>query len=177
MFTDETYRQLQLFFRLSSKLTSNLPFDYDEKACQLVELSIGFKLWYFLMLTWTGIRCLYHVVWILSGFRHGFPSVADTTIEISFAVLSFTVLTLNTAVYSGSQTFIDMVNQMLKVNKLYSERFLTPEAKTRGRHWNSGIKYNDGCWFYMKLLTPSLISSALMFGMLFLYQPHNILYY
>ena len=177
MFTDETYRQLKLFFRLTFRLTSNLPFDYDEKASELVELSIGLKLWYFLMLVWTAFRCVYHVFWILSGFVYGFPTVADTTIEISFAVLSFTAVFMNTVVYCERQTFMEMVNQMLKANKLYSEHFLTPEAKTRGRHWNSGIKYNDGCWLYMKLLTPSVLSSSLMFGMLFLYQPHNRLYY
>ena len=177
MFTDETYHQLKLFFRLTSELISNLPFDYDENAAQLVELSVRSKLWYFLMLLWVAIRCFYHVFCILSGFLHGFPSVADTTIEISFAVLTFTVLTFNTAVYAGRHTFMEMVNQMLRVNKLYSEKFLTPDAKTRGRHGFTGIKYNDGCWLYMKLFTPGLFNSALTFGVLFLYQPHKRLYY
>ena len=142
-----------------------------------MELSVRSKLWYFLLLLWTAFRCVYHVFWILSGFVHGFPSVADTTIEISFAVFMSTVCTMNISSYSGRQTCMELFNQMLRANKLFSEKFLAPEAKTRGRHWNNGIQYNDGCWLYMKLLTPCSFSCALTFGMLFLYQPHKRLYY
>ena len=66
---------------------------------------------------------------------------------------------------------------MLGVNKRYADVFLVSEIKLRGRHWNSGLKYNDGVWLYMKLLTPCQFSSALVFGMMFLYQPHKRLYY
>ena len=177
MYTDETYKQIIRFFRLNSKLMSNLPFDYEEKSCQLMELSLRSKVWYFLMLCWTVIRCSHHIFWILSGFLHGFPSVADTTIEISFAIFTFTVCTLNIGSYSRRRTCMELFNQMLSVNKLYSENFLTLEAKIRGRHWISGKKYNDGCWQHMKLLTPSSFSCAITFGMFFLYQPHKRLYY
>ena len=177
MYTDETYNQLRLFFKFTSQLTSNLPFDYNEKTCQLVDLSILSKLWYFFMLLWLAIRCSYHTFWLLTGFVHGFPSVADTTIEIAFAICTFTACILNTGAYYQKKNYMTLVNQMLRVNKRYAQDFLWPEAKSRGRHWNTGIKYTDGCWLYMKLLTPCYFSSAMTFGMLFLSQPHKRLYY
>ena len=177
MFTEATYHQIKLFFKLTSKLASSLPFAYDEKACQVVEQSIRSKLWYILAIFWLVFRSFYHTFWILRGFLYGFSSVADTTIEISFAIFTSTVWILHVGAYCGRKTYMELLNQLLRVNQLYSDNLLTPETKTGGRHWNSGIRYDDGCWLYMKFLTPSFFSSSLTFGMMFLSQSHKRIYY
>ena len=129
------------------------------------------------MLLWIAIRCFYHIFCLLTSFFYGFPSIADTTIEMAFVVSTLTVCTLHISVYCHREAYMSFLNQMIRVNKCYAEKFLTIEARSRGRHWNTGTKYTDGVWPYMKLMTPCMFSSALTFGVIFLSQPHKRLYY
>ena len=84
MLTSSTYRQLEIFLKLTSIFCS-MPLRFNPKT-QLIE---GFRWYtwplYFFMLTFLFVRVSYHIACLLSGFWMGFPSVAETAVEFFFA--------------------------------------------------------------------------------------------
>ena len=176
MLTDETYQQIRLFFKLNSKL-SCMPFKWDNDTGKLQEISRISKAWYFFMIGVLSVRAVYHSYWIIRNFYDGFPPVTDATMEIFFCTNLYTILGLNLGAYLSRDALMDLLNQLLLTNKIFKSEFLSKNAKLGGRHWKSGARYSDGCWIYMKLLTPSCYNTALSFGVLFLLQPEKRLYF
>lgn len=177
MFTESTYKELKLFFKLTQKF-SNLPFQYDEAIGKLnVFSSLKSKIWYATMLLWVFVRAVYHTGWIVHSIAYGFPSISDSTVEVFFAILFITVFSLNLVVYLKRQEFAEFLSKLLAVNKTWKSQYLVPQVRHRGEHWETGERFGDGCSLYMKLLTPSGFNGSLAFAMLFMLQPNKRLYY
>ena len=180
MFTEQTYHQLQLFFKVTSKLISNLPFDFDMSSGQVIEMSTPKKICYLLVLASVAFRSCYHAACIASGFVYGFPSVADLTIEVAFLLTTSTAALLNIGTFTNRSTFIEQLNQMLRINRKFSAEFLRDGVTRREmQSWGKGEgrQYTDGCWIYMKLLTLGSIAATIEFGMFFLMTPTKRIYY
>ena len=154
-----------------------MPIKYNTKTHLVEEISYWAKPIYFFMLSLLGFRVSYHFAWLISGFWYGFPSVAETTVEFFFAICLLTAFTANFGLYLGRHSLANHVNQLLRVNRTFAAEFLIPEAKSKGEHPLTGVKYNDGCSLWMKIFTPACYSVPFSFGFFFLLNPNRRLYY
>ena len=176
MLTKDTYTQIQIFFKLASKITC-IPIKYNEKRQVFEEISGKVKAWYFFMTTLTTFRSCYHVFWLMWSVVYGFPNVADISVEIFYFLGHSLANFLNIGAYVSRTSLTNYLNQLLKINRIFKSELLLAESKSGGRHPLTGLRYSDGCSLFMKLMTPGSFSSSISFGILFLLQPTKRLYY
>ena len=177
MFTQETYTQIKLFCKHTSRLAS-LPMVYNERKQQFQEISGKAKYWYLLMLATFTLRVCYHIFTIVHSMFYGFPKIADATMEIFYCFGTSFCLFVSVGIYFCREDIIVLLNQLLVTNKTFQSEFLIEETvQPSGRHWLNGEKYSDGCSLFMKLLTPGSFSTPLSLGAMFLLQPNKRIYF
>ena len=176
MLTKDTYTQIKIFFKIACKITS-IPIKYNGQTEAFQEISGKAQLWYFFMIGWMTLRPCYHAFWLVSSVFYGFPSVADTSVEIFYFFGNSLVNFLNIGAYISRASLINYLNQLLKINRIFKSELLIAESESGGHHPETGKRYSDGCSPFMKLLTPGSFSTPISFGLLFLLQPHKRLYY
>ena len=176
MLTKDTYKQIKIFFKLASK-TASIPIRYNEKTENFEEISGKAKAWYFFMITLTTFRPCYHIFWLVWSAFYGFPNISDTSLEIFYFLGNSLANFLNIGAYLSRPSLTNYLNQLLKTNRIFKSAFLAAEAESGGRHPVSRKRYSDGCSLFMKLLTPSSLSTPMSFGLMFLLQPQKRLYY
>ena len=177
MFTQETYLQIKLFCKYTSKL-ANIPMVYNEHKQQFENVSGKAKCWYLFMLAAFTQRVCYHAFTIIYSMFYGFPKVSDATVEIFYYFGFAFSLFVNLGFYYCREDIVVLLNELLVTNKVFQSEFMIEETvQPSGRHWLTGNKYSDGCSLFMKLLTPSSFSTPLSCGVMFLLQPYKRIYF
>ena len=176
MLTSDTYRELKIFLKLSSILR-NMPIRYNAKTQLVEQIPFHSKAIYFFMLSFLGVRVVYHFAWLTSSLWYGFPSVEETTVEFFYATCLLTAFTTNLGFYVDRYSLINHLNQLLRINQIFAKEFLIDQSKAKGRHPLSGKRYDDGCALWMRIFTPACYSVPLSFGAFFLLNPNSRLYY
>ena len=171
MFTQETYKQIKLFCQYTSKL-ANLPFVYNGTKKHFEHISGKAKCWYFFMLAVFSQRVCYLIFILVRNMFYGFPKISDAAMEIFYCLGCTFVLLLHVGFCIYSQEILVILNVLLVTNEALQSEFLVQE-----RHWQTGLKYSDGCALFMKLLTPSSFTTPVSFGILFLVQPYKRIYF
>ena len=168
MFTEYTYKSLRTYF-LTTTYLINSPFKYDPRLRQFSEISRLSRLWYNIMLCWCFLRTFWQIFLMVASFFWGFPSVADTALEVAFILFNVTVLCMH--IIEGilyRQILMDFQNKLLNTNAMLKEHFLVQD---------SNRILGDGCGIYIRLFTPAAFNLALTIGLFFLIQPHSRMYF
>ena len=177
MFTQETYKQIRLFSKFTF-MCANLPFVYDEGKQQFECISGKVKGWYFFMLVTMALRVCYNVSIVVHNIFYGFPQVSDAALESFYCVGPAFCVFLNFGLHSNREDIIVLLNQLLVTNKALQSKFLIKKTVVpSGRHRLTGRRYSDGCSLLMKWLTPCTFISPISFGIMFILQPCNRIYF